>query len=90
MPGFNLLTKALFSFQLGGLEGLELHNLWPDRNQQSTMIWLEAPAASACSVALAPPSLKESQASRSVLLYVCACMCVLCSNCVGSTLPTEH
>ncbi|KAA8586324.1 hypothetical protein FQN60_000160 [Etheostoma spectabile] len=50
-------------------KGLELHNLWPDRTQQSTMIWLEATAALACSVALAPPRLKESQASSSVLPY---------------------
>lgn len=70
MPGFNLLTKALFSFQLGGLEGLKLHNLWPDRTQlQSTMIWLEATAALVGSVVLAPHSLQESQEA------LCACMC---------------
>lgn len=87
MPGFNLLTKALFSFQLGGLEGLKLRNLWPDRTQlQSTMIWLEATAGLIGFVVLAPHSLKE----RKVALYLCARMCVLCSNCVGSAPPTEH
>lgn len=87
MPGFNLLTKALFSFQLGGLEGLKLHNLQPNRTQlQSTMIWLEATAGLVDSIVLAPHSLKE----REEALDVCARMCVLCSNCVGSALPTEH
>lgn len=87
MPGFNLLTEALFSFQLGGLEGLKLHNLWSDRTQlQSTMIWLEATASLVGFVVLPPHSLK----GRKEALYVCARMCVLCSNCVGSALPTEH
>lgn len=89
MSDFNLLTKALFSFQLVGFEGLKLHNLWPDRTQlQSTVIWLEATAGLVGSVVLAPHSLKESQ--EALCACMCACMCVLCSNCVGTTLPTEH
>lgn len=88
MPGFNLLTEALFSFQLGGLEGLKLLNLWPDKNQlQSTMICLEATAGfgQLCCAGISQPA-----GERRSLVCVCARICVLCSNCVGFALPTEH
>lgn len=76
MSGFNLPTKALFSFHLGGFERWKLRNLWPDKAElQSAMIWLKASFGLVWFVVLAPEAWRGAK-------QLCVPLCVYLGTCV--------
>lgn len=78
MPGFSLLTKALFSLHLGGLEGFEGAQTvaWQD----TTVInhWLKTTAGLVSSVVLAPHSLEERKVALCAWMF---CVLIVSAPC---------